>query len=717
MAFQVEKGSGDILINGWEKGIATSPHKGIASIKNANINTEMGEVMCNFIRSQQNTSAISSTTTPSTLAKLHWPVSFGTPYINQAVNIGAGVSDLAAGIYWVSTITGTTGAYLVEIVLIYNGLVAATWSAITGSATIAIISLTSSPVSGALETYFSGSATQYRYYIAETAGYVWVLDTGLDSSHWNLIDKTQKSGITGITVCNGQLFVFQSGATAAISTKWTVLLGQGATPGAAGYNVSAMNNFLNAPTNAYPGPHFCLVGHQSTLNYTDANFVATIIPDSTSSLLNANVYSYGKFTASSTTITVNPLYAGSFPVSGQTMTFNTDTTLYSGIGPDTVYYVKDANASLGTFTVATTVNGSAISLSGGAGGQYFNSFNPRFGTINGNVVGGTNSTFIGTPQACTLPAFETTQALAELGNTLIIGTSGNTLYQWDQVSAAAENFIPLAEASCAYLLTVNNVVFVFTGQKGNIYVTTGSAASGVLTVPDYLAGIPGTPTSYIEPYFTWGQAFFSRGRVFFSLQDQTASKTGNCGGIYSFVPSFFNPVSGEDAGLSLRLENFNSYGTYNGLANVLIPNQNQSAIGVQYFSGWTSTISNGSYGIDTSGTTPYADGSAIIETDILPSGEILGLQKKTFSNIEFKLSSPLVANESVTVNYRVNLTDAWASAGTVIYDNDTAAGSISGYISPLTFQNTQWLQLQIILTSTTSSPSFTRLTDLRIREN
>ncbi len=185
------------------------------------------------------------------------------------------------------------------------------------------------------------------------------------------------------------------------------------------------------------------------------------------------------------------------------------------------------------------------------------------------------------------------------------------------------------------------------------------------------------------------------------------AKPGNCGGIWSFVPAN-NFYQGQDNGIALRLENQNSYGSYSGAASILLPSQIQTEIGPQYWSGWYSDITDATYGIDFSGTTPTLP--VVIETDLIPSGSML--QKKTFSQIEYKLSTPLAVNESVSIEYRKNSTDSWTSCGNAIVD---AAEQLSGYFRA-NFQNTQWLQLRITLTpSGDSTSSFVRLKQIRLR--
>lgn len=358
----------------------------------------------------------------------------------------------------------------------------------------------------------------------------------------------------------------------------------------------------------------------------------------------------------------------------------------------------------GNSSTTITVSGFLDIQTGVVGTQYFNSFWPFAAAT---TYSGTTPTFAFSPQRVSLPVFEISQCMTEIGNYIIIGCQGNTLYPWDQAASKASNIIALPESDVRTILTVNQMAYVFAGNKGNVYITDGSVASFVTSVPDYCAGIPGSPETYIEPYFTWKSSMYLRGRVYFSILDQTSTKAGNCGGVWSFIPTQ-NFYVGQDVGISLRLENQNSYGTYNGAAPILIPKFNQKAVSPQYFSGWFSDLTTPTYGIDTTGLMPVA--SAILETELIPTGTILGQQKKTFTSEEYKLSSPLLSGESVQLNYRLNLTDAWATCGTV----NTDSANISGYF-PVNFQNSQWVQFQALMTPNgTSTFSGNRLTEIRL---
>lgn len=701
MSWRTEKnssGAKDLVWSGVEKGVSPSPHKGNGNMQAVNIATESGEVMCSFSRIQQ-------TITPFTGQTLTFSSgntvtsSQNNLVVGQALTIGTGIGGLSAGNYYVLTVNGLN-LNQITLTATYGGAVVTGMSA--GSATLTSFNL-QKPVGKAVEAYFDGTAQQYRYYIVTNKGDVWVNDTGTtwSSTTWTPIDiaSSLPTGAFnwGIGVYQGYVHILSLNS---VYVKETSLLG-----------VAWKQTNLHLNSQNLIQPHFVLTGHQAAMNYTDANFVGQIQGDSTTTANLINSWTYGAFTVSGNILTVDHLVGGNFPLVGQKITFTAGTSVDTAVAVDVVYYVIAANYSVTetTFEISATVGGSTISWNHNAvGTQYFNSYDP--GITTGAVATDTNgvSTLTFTPQACTLPPNEVAISLGEAGNVLLVGCNGNVLYPWDQTSPTASGIINLPENGATSMLSVNNMVYVFAGNKGNVYITNGSTASLVITVPDYCAGIAGTPSSYIEPYFTWGGSDYIRGRVYFSILDQTATKSGNCGGVWSFVPTQ-NFFVGQDTGLSLRMENVNSYGTYNGYAPVIIANQSQASIGVQYFSAWVSAYnypSSGVAGVDASGTYPI--NTSVVETDIVPTGTML--EKTTFGRIEYKLASPLLSGESVSIKYRLNLTDAWQSFTTALVTDTT----LSGYY-PASFQLSQWLQLQAsLIPNGTATFSGNRLTELRV---
>ena len=721
-----EKSTGDMVWSGAETGIAPSPHKGTANMQAVNIFTETGEVSVSYARALQTQFVTNANGTVNAVDSSHVGLSISGGTVASGVWItvsSSTITGLSNGTYWV-LFTGSN----YQLSANYTGTLVSGMGS-TGTATFTLFRNMGQPIAYATEKFNNSVGTQYRYYVLDANGLVWVYDTAYyaatlflygTGTGWFLPDTSttyfgSDTAPSGIAVLNGWLHVFSGNKIWVKSTS-----NLGGTTSTSSTWVQMTNAILMSPASSL-NPHFAYVGHQGKLYYTDGTYLGSIFPDT--SLLSgvANIQSYASYTASTTTGTVSQLIGGSLPTTGN----NVGTTGFAripavfftnqaGVQPtnlsvNTIYYIEFSTANQTFQVFAAASGGSAINIASGASGtQYFNTYFP-IGTHAGAF--GDTSTVTFTPQRVNLPYFEIATCMTEVGNTVIIGGISDTLYPWNQIDPTPSSIISLPERGTVNLITVNQMAYSFTGNKGNVYITDGSVASLVIKVPDYCAGIPGTQSSYIEPYFTWGGAAYIRGRVYFSILDQTSTKAGNCGGVWSFVPTQ-NLYIGQDTGLALRLENQNSYATYNGVATILIPQQTQNALSPQYWAGWYSSISSPTYGIDFTSTTPSTAG--LIETDMLATGTILGEQKQTFSSVEYKLAAPLASGETITCKYRLNATDTYTSLGAAKVETTT---DTAGYFAPLNFQKTQWVQFQVSLNPIPStSSSFVRLTELRLRK-
>lgn len=661
MSYHIEKSTGDLVIEGWEQGIASSPLKGFGDLKCGNISSIPGEVSLNYNRVRQSNTRI----TGGTLTAVN------SVFVNGPTTLQVGAIIFITA----STITGLGSSTQYFIAANVNGLISlaqgygggspVTGLGTTGTATFNTLNM-GKPISYAVDYGLDGLGGILSYYVLDDAGFVWKTPPGAQSSTanlgiWVLIDGAPKSGATAIFSYGGdyihivldKIYWKATGSIGGLNTGWQAMTGT---------------------TTTISTSHFALLGHDSgngTVYITDGSQIDTL-----------------------------------------------------AVVPGSTY--DPSNTATFTFS---------------------------FGAL-------------------MLPSFETATKLAEIatgaGTQLIIGGINNVLYPWDKLSPFYGPVIFLPENYTQQLVSVNNLVYIFCGSKGNIYITNGSSVTAAMTVPDY---IPNSLGSNQDPFYIWGGSMYLRGRIWFSIQGT------NCGGIWSFVPTQ-NYYVEQDAGLSLRLENQNSYGTYSGMATILFAPQlptSQNVNGPQYWAGWDDGSSGASalpYGIDFSDTIPF-QGGAIVESDLIPSGTIL--DKKTFKNLEFKLTTPLTTTtttaaiasgatsatlssnwtgvtgtqvltfsdgsqktatvtngsagiswsggltnavtstltlESVYLKYRTNLTMPWVSApGNVIFETAT---TYSGYYV-VDFENTQWVQIQMVLNSTTQSPSFTRVAEVRLR--
>lgn len=719
MSYRIDKDSPDkdIVISSFELGIGASPHKGIGNIQNANLATEVGEVMASYGRFQNSmtNSTANGTLNFNNSSTVTLSISATNNHFKGqwiSVSSSSHTGELANGTYYVQDIS--TGSNAWSLSTTYSG------STITGftaglTAVITLFRNMSQPIAYTTETYVNGTSTFYRYYILDSVGLVWMYDTindlfpSDDVSYWVLPDTSityfgSDTNPSGLGVLNGWLIVMSGNK---FWVKPTVNLGSSYVQMTNAYMMSLLNS---------GNIHYGLVGHQGRMYYTDGDFIGSIFPDTSLEVSGLpNIQSYASYTTSTTTGTISQLLSGSVPSDGNvSSTLRVPAVFFAATGgtPPTaltanvVFYIAYALANANFQVFAAESGGSPLDITTGASGtQYFNTFFP-VGTH--ATSAGDHPLMVFSPQRCNLPVFERSQCLAEVGNTVMIGAKGSVIYPWNQVDATPSGLINLPESDTKQILTVNQMAYIFTGSKGNVYITDGSVASLVIKLPDFCAGIAGTASTYFEPNFVWGGVAYIRGRVYFSVLDQTSTKAGNCGGVWSFIPTQ-NLYIGQDTGLSLRLENQNSYGSYNGYSTVLIPWFNQNiAKSPQYWSGWVSSLSSPVYGIDQTSTSPLSVYS--IETDLIPVGTFLN--KYTPKQIEYKLAAALVAGETVQIYWRKNGTDAYQSCGAVFVESTTG---LSGYFNA-NFQGAQWVQFQIIGTPLFNiGTSFVRLSEIRIR--
>ncbi len=312
----------------------------------------------------------------------------------------------------------------------------------------------------------------------------------------------------------------------------------------------------------------------------------------------------------------------------------------------------------------------------------------------------TPATYSFSADILSLPVTDVALSLCEVGgggtpqSTLLIGGAQNAIYPWDKLSTSFSLPIYVGESYIRKMVSVNQNAFIFPGNaggRGRIYITNGSQADLYFKMPDYVFGEQ-------DPYYEWGDAIFHRNNLVFGCFVGKNDGTG-----VLLVSQVF--------ALNLDTKAFRSISeilssTAKGNATVLIGANNPNTKGFSYIVGWDD---NGSTpGIGYSGTTAgiNSTGGSIL-TDLIPVGSFL--QKTTFTQIEYKLRSPLASGESIAIYPIVD-----GVAGTqLVFNPNPATGVISGY-APVTFEKAQWLQFQILIIGN-SATSGVRLAELRLR--
>jgi hypothetical protein len=314
------------------------------------------------------------------------------------------------------------------------------------------------------------------------------------------------------------------------------------------------------------------------------------------------------------------------------------------------------------------------------------------------------ATYTWTATALALPSTDTAQTLAELGVNLLVGGQLNAIYPWDRISTSFSYPILIGETFISRIVTVNTNSYIFAGQRGRIYISNGSQAQLYKKIPDHISGT-------VEPFYVWGDACCIKNQLYFGIKasrNDTDVAIPEYGGIWAI------DLDTKAMRLAMQL----TFATYGCLVTMILPLYIQLATFTTLFSGLGMFAgyddgSNGN-GLDVTSGTPYTGSQATIDTDLIPIGTYD--KPRNLCRVEYKLSEPLVSGESIIINYRLLFDKTDASSGLGQYQQLFTDSTVGNYSSsgPVNFKNAQWVQFQIVLNSTATTPSYVRLRQIRI---
>lgn len=222
MAWRTEKnaaGGNDIVIDGWEKGIADDPYEGIADLRNINILSTPREGSVNFASAAVTLPPVLNTTA-FTCAAADNRITIATTagfYEGMAIIIntlsgGTGLSATAgSNTFYVTNITATT--FQVSVGVVYASVVDIT---LDGSGTLSTAQLGTPQDSTLMEgNTFSVGVPQQFPLILDTSGQLWMLGNGTNGTTVNRLyfcgntnhTSTAFSGL-GLAYFKGYVFVF-----------------------------------------------------------------------------------------------------------------------------------------------------------------------------------------------------------------------------------------------------------------------------------------------------------------------------------------------------------------------------------------------------------------------------------------------------------------------------------------------------------------------------
>lgn len=597
MSYRYEKnanGEQDLVISGWENGIADSPFKGIGNIRNLNTKYYDGVAYVNYKRKP-------ATITGGTMVKPH--------YSCQSPQGIIYFSDENGQIFKQTAANGNTFALL----------------------------------SGCPGTPSQGLQWWNNYLFAWTTDALNICgdgtgDTGITSGNWNT-----GAGTNGVwPIKNASLTLTGtpvSGDTSATIQSYTDAQGNS-------------RAFWNGPTGNY----------SVSINGITSPVIANLVQGNA-------LFSFSP---------ALPNGAG-----GATASVNAIVTVSAGhpslvsINDGNLYFGN--NAMIGSLNVLT------------------------FQTFSKTKMDGRNFTF--NASALALPTTEVVNCLTELVSNLIVGTNFK-IYPWDRRSPQWSNPVPMQEQINSMINILNNV-YIFAGNKGNIYIYSGFSAQRFKKMPDFIAGV-------IDPSWNWmnrgGGLMSHRQKLWFqAIAINSQSNTNILAGIFSLDLDTN----------ALNMEAQNSFGLTSGTLTAdgfLIDNNSISLNYDNYYSSWGSGAADAG-GLDYNDTSLWSSNEPTIETDIIPIGT--ASIPKTFSSVEYKLDQPLQSGDSISIYARQSLSDSYVQIGsTTTSATITPSGStLSDFLQPVTFQNWQWIQFKITMScnTTATSSSFNRLREIRIR--
>lgn len=605
MAYRIE--GKDIVINGFEQGIAETPYQGIADMRNIDTVSIPGEAMVNFSE------------TPIAAPPVYNAVAFTAQNTGDTITVAT-----TAGLYTGCAIvlnTNSAGGITTGVVYYVGNITATTFQIWLMPSQLGAAIAVTSDGSGTLTTYqygrqrAVGSDAPKAYFVSQDTNPIGIFLLDASNYAWAILPEA-----FGSASANSLIFLGNIGGVGATS---------------AGAGIVVWNGYL-----------ILLDVQNQTTDIGEVNDLFTVGP------------------------------AGEWDYAWESVSVANN--------PKTLVGQEDGNM----YFTSTLGVGSLIEEPGAV-------FDPTDTT-----------TYVITSEAVLVPSNDKSVCIAELGTNMYIGGTSAFVYVWDKLSLGFNQILSIPENFTSQLVATSQNVFIFAGNRGRIYITNGAAAEVWKKIPDYITG-------QISPFIRWRAATYSRGQIVFSF---TATK--NDGTEITTVNGAWAIDINTKA---LRLLNKITNSGYSGITHMIaeMPRTNQTSqtppAGTGLVLGWR--ISTTTYGIDRAQSTPYSAAESYIETDMIPVGTYLN--PLTPTQIEWKTSVPIGTNgsETISVYYRLNMQDSFTLLGT----STSTSGTINGVtaISDLykaNFQKAQWVQFKIEMSANATTPTYCRLTELRLRD-
>ena len=691
MAYRFDKATSELVIDGWENGIAASPYKGIANIKNVNTSYYSGVSYVNYRRQA---CAITGGTMTAPVSKAISPAGLiyiqddtGQIWKQSAVNSssfalldgGSGRIDTgASGIAYWNNYLVVFGLGLIEFcgdgtgdaaIISTNWNINNTSTGVASNSAVVSTSYIGSPTQIYLVAYAFLRYPKFKVNDPITFTTTGTLPAGISAgTTYYILSIIDMYTITISTTVGGSAVSFTSNGTGVLTMKDM-------------YNPIPIGTYADFQF-TYSG---AIVGSTRTVTISSYyNTHGTLINSGTwqeptgtyQIVLPGGGFTFAVFTNGSGTVTFSPP---------------------AKYLPPGTYSIRILDPSVVNYRpYVSRVDGNLYF----ANGRYLGRILAQNTDIPFNPAV-SQSYVVNYGTSALLKSSDTITDLTDLSSKLII-TGQRDIYTWDYTSASASAPVPVGEPIKRIANVMNNI-YILAGEKGSIYVSNGYSAQLLTRLPDFISGV-------VDPVWSWGDLMFHRSKLFVQAIARNTTGTNLLAGIFSLIIS--PSILGEQAS-GLTMESQNSYGLIPAVGStndgLLIDNEPSSDGRDSYYSAWSNgltALEDVAGGIDYNNTTCWQNYEPSIETDIIPIGTLL--DKKTMGAIQFKLDRPMVSGDSIKLYCRPSLSDTYTLIGT------TTTAQLSEYF-PSNVMEAQWVQFRIDFKCSSSGSSRMPLKEIRVQ--
>ncbi len=321
---------------------------------------------------------------------------------------------------------------------------------------------------------------------------------------------------------------------------------------------------------------------------------------------------------------------------------------------------------------------------------------------NGNTIGritaisgtGSSVSVTSSSNVLDLPNNIYAVTMAELGSNLLIGTQQGisydvrqnfnfaAIYPWDRTSSSFRLPVYINENGINAMISHRNQVYFSAGDDGKVYVTDGTNYQLVKRLPFTTLGSLNNPTSWVFPN---AMCVNQKGNLLVGLSADYNANAPTTTGIWEIQLS---------QGFPTHLPFFSRDGNLGDTANVRfgsvrVLDDDFLSFGVQ--SGTTYELST------TSATALWGDYTARWRTEAFFVGN--ARDKKSFEQLEFLFTKPLITNQGIKISYRKNLKDDFTEIDTWDYSD---LGGVISHFAPAEIVDAEILQFEIALNYTSA---------------